>query len=105
MEDQMDQIESEVLNDYREWRLEAELKGIGLSVDDLRGKRVLDVGSGRGLLSVTLREQGIDCDFVNLEPRPSQQQSAKRWFETIQGIAQKLPFRDKTFDLVVSFGA
>ena len=75
--------------------------------EDVRGKRVLDVGCGMGRFSdVILRwggevfaidlSFGIDAAYANLGENPN--------FHPIQASVFDLPFRTETFDLIFSLG-
>ncbi|MCL5407222.1 MAG: class I SAM-dependent methyltransferase [Patescibacteria group bacterium] len=68
---------------------------------DLQGKKVLDVGGERGEFAKILAERR-NCQAVNLEPkRPVLGDFV---WKTIIGSADKLPFKDKSFDLVLLRG-
>ena len=60
------------------------------------GPRVLDVGSGGGLLARRLRERGPDVIAVDLSAAQA------RRARGVQAPAGALPFRDAAFDSVVS---
>jgi len=65
---------------------------------DLREKKVLDIGGERGEFSKILAEKR-KCQAINLEPR-----KLNYVHKTIRGRADGLPFKDKTFDLVLLRG-
>jgi len=86
---------------------------IGLPVDSLRGKKVLEVGCGFGLfVLVTQRDYG--CDTVGIEPSEegfdtsymlAKQIASEYGMSTeviINAKGEKLPFDDCTFDLIFS---
>ena len=67
----------------------------------VRGDRVLDVACGYGNLCNLLAERGLEvvgCD-VAVSSSPHETSCAVRW---VNGNAEELPFRDGTFDTVVS---
>ena len=65
---------------------------------DLRGKKVLDIGGERGEFCKILFEKR-NCQAINLEP-----QKLDFVHKTIIGTADKLPFKDRVFDLVLLRG-
>ena len=67
---------------------------------DLRGKKVLDIGGERGEFCKILSEKR-KCRAVNLEPHPP---AGGFVHKTIRGQADKLPFKDRVFDLVLLRG-
>jgi len=65
----------------------------------LEGKKVLDVGGYKGFYCKTINEKRR-CDAVNLEPNRVE----FVWLNTVMGLAEKTPFYDKEFDLVICRG-
>ena len=70
-------------------------------------KKVLDVGRGDGVLSVTLARQGanvtgVDVDRSMLEAARDRARGAHADATYIEGNARSLPFADGTFDVVVA---
>jgi ubiquinone/menaquinone biosynthesis C-methylase UbiE len=77
-------------------------------LDELRshpGRRILDVGCGTGDLTARVRaELGADmvagCDFsAGMLEQAAARTDAVQW---LQGDAARLPFRDESFDAIVS---
>lgn len=70
-------------------------------IKKLKPKKVLDVGCGLGNLVEKLRAEGIETIGVD-----GSEVLEKDWWEGrkyfITAMANKLPFEDKTFDVVVS---
>lgn len=65
---------------------------------DLKNKKVLDIGGERGEFCKILKEKR-NCRAINFEP-----QRLKFVHKTIQGTADKLPFKNGEFDLVLLRG-
>lgn len=71
-------------------------------------EKVLDIGSGKGILCMTFSD--IAKEIIGLEPDKDAREIAeltKEYFEKnnikfIDGIAQKMPFENETFDLITS---
>jgi ubiquinone/menaquinone biosynthesis C-methylase UbiE len=88
------------------WTLFNELMGIpGFN----RGRRVLEVGCGRGSLSCYFSDAGFDCTLLDLSPKVISIAEAifsknglKARFDV--GDACKLPYPEGSFDLVFSIG-
>ena len=84
---------------------------VGLLPQELKGKLVLEDGCGTGYVSAWMARRGASP--IGLDNSPRQLASASKFqdendlhFPLIHGIAEELPFRDSTFDLVVSeYGA
>ena len=76
----------------------------------LHGKhRVLDIGCGTGMLATLIKVAHRDCEVTGLDPDPKAlargRQKAERAAVPIQfdqGFADKLPYRDASFDRVFS---
>jgi SAM-dependent methyltransferase len=70
------------------------------------GDRVLDVGCGTGVLSREVASRTGATGFVaGLDPNPGMLEVARRLAPAVewrQGVAESLPFRDRSFDAVVS---
>jgi 2-polyprenyl-3-methyl-5-hydroxy-6-metoxy-1,4-benzoquinol methylase len=69
---------------------------------DLHGKLLLDLGCGTGWFSRRARERGADVVSVDLGPGLLKQVLAKAHVRPVAGNALALPFRDASFDVVVS---
>lgn len=72
-------------------------------------QRILDVGCGTGFLLRHLADQLHDAvEFVGIDPAPSMVETARSLASDdnrigfVSGVAEKLPFPDEAFDLVVS---
>ncbi len=65
----------------------------------LEGKRLLDVGGGRGFFCSMFRDERF-CSAINLEPFPKELDYPL----TVQGLAHELPFPDEHFDVVLCRG-
>lgn len=74
-----------------------------------KGKRVLEVGCGRGSLSCYFADAGYDCTLLDLSPQAID--IARKIFEQnglkanfAVGDANALPYKDGSFDVVFSIG-
>jgi len=75
----------------------------------MKGRRVLEVGCGRGSMSAYFADNGYDCTL--LDSSESVISTAKKIFNSYQfsasfdvGDAMDLPYKDSSFDLVFSIG-
>lgn len=85
-----------------------------LQVDRLalpKGSRVLDVGCGAGLTSVSLAQRGLAVDAVDVAPAMLEQtrklakdSGVAQNVQTSEGDVRHLPFPNGTFNLVVALG-
>lgn len=69
-----------------------------------KGARILDVGSGTGHLTKSIKEMGFEV--VGIEPSLPMLELAKLNFPDIEfkhGYSHKLPFEDKQFDFILAF--
>ena len=75
---------------------------------EIKGKRILEIGSGLGLFNIVCQQRGGHC--YGIEPDPMKveisldlvdEPGIKR--NMMRGVGEDLPFRDATFDLVLSF--
>ena len=81
----------------------------------LRCGRVLDIGTGSGLLAIELAEASGCCfDIVALDISPDMLEKARENIRSrgledrikfVQGSADSLPFDDGSFDLVISYAS
>lgn len=77
------------------------LSVLELQESDIVGKRILDIGAGSAGFAAGAKEKGLDTHIVSVDDNPLTDRP-----HTIEGYvraeAQKLPFADNTFDMVVS---
>ncbi len=87
-------------------------RNIELFIEDMapaKGARILEVGSGEGILVVMLCKMGFDA--VGLEPGDAYVRNAARLLEhneldpdrVLLGCAERMPFPDAFFDFVISY--
>lgn len=74
----------------------------GIDVDTLRGKKILDLGSGKGAFIKEAWARGIEVVGVNpgvyhKEILPNHPKE-----KTAAALAQSLPFKDQSFDVIFS---
>lgn len=70
-----------------------------LNAEDLRGKRVLDAGTGDGKLVTDLREMGIDAVGIDIFLNPEQQEQSEAF---IQSDLRSTPLPANSIDVVYS---
>ena len=83
---------------------------LGFKRDDLKGKTVLDLGSGKTeLFSRSVRDNGINTNVISLNPdysleksRQSIKEKADWGKKSVAAIGQELPFRDEFFDKILA---
>ena len=78
------------------------LNRLNLKPQDFVGKRVLDIGSGVKLPLASWVYADTGVNIVSLEPRASYNDIVGLRTPFVSGEAAALPFKDNTFDLVVS---
>ncbi len=94
---------SGIAQGYEELHKEEQLGKLRIIIERLpfqKTDKVLDVGCGTGLSSLlfTCQKFGIDPAFELL-------QQAKPRMPVVQGVAEQLPFRDNSFEIVVCLTA
>jgi ubiquinone/menaquinone biosynthesis C-methylase UbiE len=82
------------------------LGAVGLSWEDLKGKKTLEIGAGLAELSQAAKQKGIDV--VALEKDPSMWEEdgeVPTDVEYIVGEAEQIPLEDSSVDVVISKAA
>ena len=72
---------------------------------DLRGRRVLEIGCGRGVFARVLAERGAElvaADFSSTAVRYAEQRLSELGVKTVVADIQAIPLADESFDVVVS---
>ncbi|MBI5614137.1 class I SAM-dependent methyltransferase [Candidatus Gottesmanbacteria bacterium] len=88
-------------------RAETILSNLGLTWDDLKNKNVLDMASGSSTLAHAASMLGMDTKIFSVDI-----DRQKEWVglpkdvksKIVQGDAEKLPFADESFDIVLDHG-
>lgn len=91
--------EAERHRGYHAWLDERSVK---LVADLARGRRILEVGCGTGLIlreTAQIAEQAVGLDLSH----GMLAHAAQRGLEVVEASADGIPFADQTFDLVYSF--
>jgi ubiquinone/menaquinone biosynthesis C-methylase UbiE len=93
-ESKKEKIEKEAIRQLRE---------LGLDFEYLKGKTILDVGAGPAFIAEAAKNKGIKVISIDIDP--------EKWKKLegelpdvpyIKASAEKLPFKDETFDIVIS---
>lgn len=71
-------------------------------LEDVKGKKVLDVGSGTGRLAVELDKKGAKVTALDASEKMLEVLSKKIKLKTVVGYAEELPFKDESFDIVIA---
>jgi ubiquinone/menaquinone biosynthesis C-methylase UbiE len=88
-----------------EKHIEKILNDLGLNWESMRNKRILDIGAGPADVAAVAKGKGID--IISLDKNPEE------WAEEeikipdvpyVKSDAEKMPFPDETFDLIISIG-
>ncbi len=74
----------------------------------VKGKRILEIGSGLGTFNIVCQQHGGDCygiepDSVKAGISLDRLENAGVRKKILRSVGEDLPFGDRTFDLVVSF--
>ena len=99
-------LKGDIYKEMREYLAQVFIADIGKFMS-LDGKRVLDVGGARGEFCKAICEKS-SCKAVNLDPAPFEYGKYSGdflWPDTAIGSADKMPFEDDEFDLVMCLGA
>lgn len=72
-----------------------------LDLEDLKGKTILDLGSGQSTFAQEVKEKGIDAKVYSLDVDFGEVESQED-IERIRGVAQHMPFEEKSFDLILA---
>lgn len=102
-----EEFESNLYHEY--------LEDLGLREDDLKNKKILDVGAGNRMFAGHCIRKGINENVYSLEPKVGKvYQETNKYLEaiwspevwqkinsrTVKAIREKIPFEDQSFDLV-----
>lgn len=95
--------------------LDEYVERLGLELESLRHKVILDVGSGQGQFAKDVKESGIEAEVYSLDPlfasKEKQEELGKQTRisgdiykddKSVAGLGELLPFKDGSFDLVLA---
>ena len=95
-------------------RFEFIMKNLGLSVDKLQGKKILDIGAGERHIAAYCLKEEISDDVYSVEPNMDDPKFVhdfvgKNWPEIREAIDKKtfkekrndLSFKDESFDMII----
>ena len=75
---------------------------LSLLFDELRGKRVLEVGVGTGRFAVPLQKSGVEIVGVDISPKMVELGLAKGLRDVAYADAARLPFAPRSFDVATT---
>jgi len=91
------------------------LKNIGLSVDDLKGKKILDIGAGERFIAGYCAKEGVNNEIYSVEPNIDNAEFVKNFIgknwpeikteidkKTVKNRQEELPYKDESFDLAIN---
>lgn len=84
------------------------LADLGLHWDDLRGKRILDIGAGGAEFATAAERRGVEVvslDSADASAWEKQLIKIAKGTLFVIGKAELLPFADQSFDMVISHAA
>ncbi len=96
------EINNEELESEKDFNFQEYLNALSLSPDELKGKKILDVGSAEGEFAAECKGRGIDAEIISLDPHNLTRNKDGESHDKIKGIAEALPLKSDTFDLVIS---
>lgn len=99
-----DEIRKSARLEERHWWYAGRRAMVRRELGDLRPARALDVGCGMGGNTAVLRDLGWNVVGVDYSPASTEAARA-RALTVVRGDARQLPFRDASFDLVISTDA
>ncbi|MEI7473597.1 MAG: class I SAM-dependent methyltransferase [bacterium] len=83
------------INTFLEFGIDANL----LNLQELKGKNVLDIGTGGGLFVSDLKNNGVKAKGIDYYLNPEQRSQPDTFYK---GSSEELPFDNNTFDYVYS---
>ncbi len=89
------------LNESEKFTVEQYVDNLGISLHELKNKKVLDVGAGGGAFVRAAQMEGIDAVAFSLFI-DNPQRVAETSTPFIVGTVTQMPFRDSAFDLIIS---
>lgn len=98
--------------------LEHYLNSIGLKIDDIKNKRIIDIGAGERKFAASCLKNGINIDVYSVDPNLSKEPFDHLFLEknfpnlekdarakTVMGKRESLPFKNESFDLAINLFA
>jgi len=95
-----------------------QLRELGLTVESLKDKSVLDIGSGGARFAEGVKDEKINTNIISLDPKYGSPENLKKKItagedntmerikekrlSAVVGLAESLTFADESFDLVIA---
>ncbi len=99
----MDNYYDETSEGYEELHKKEQLNKIKIILDNLKidkTDRLLDIGCGMGFMF-----DFTECDLTGIDPSKNLIEKSRHKDKILLGKAEKLPFKDNEFDIIVSITA
>ncbi len=78
------------------------LNRLGLNIDDLKDKKILDIGSGEAAVENYLKRAGINS-IISIDKKLPWMSLDKN-INQVNALAEKLPLKDSSIDLIIAHG-
>jgi len=94
-------------NNEAEVRAQNILERLGLTWEDLKGKKVLDVGAGDAKIGQVGKKYAVDVVSIDRNPERWKEGGEKipEGIDYVKASIEQLPFAEKTFDVIISHAA
>ncbi len=104
----LEQLSLGTIEAKNEQRAKEILADLDLKIEDLKGRKILDIGAGNAEIAKVLNNKGAKVFSleINLESvKKEYQDFSAEGANYVQAKAEKTPFKDEVFDLLISHGS